>query len=132
MSAERHATALTLVAIVVLWEIAGDLDLVASGALPSPSEIAIAFWRDKADYWPHILATVRTAAIGFAIGNTVAVFAAILFVRVPVTERLARGIPLKRIGEPDDVAYCVLYLASDESKFVTGAEFKIDGGMLAQ
>ncbi|MEG1451421.1 SDR family oxidoreductase [Brevundimonas sp.] len=47
-------------------------------------------------------------------------------------ERLARGIPLKRIGEPDDVAYCVLYLASDESKFVTGAEFKIDGGMTAQ
>ncbi len=39
---------------------------------------------------------------------------------------------MKRIGEPDDVAYCVLYLASDESKFVTGAEFKIDGGMLAQ
>lgn len=47
-------------------------------------------------------------------------------------EKLARGIPLKRIGEPDDVAYCVLYLASDESKFVTGSEFKIDGGMLAQ
>jgi NAD(P)-dependent dehydrogenase (short-subunit alcohol dehydrogenase family) len=47
-------------------------------------------------------------------------------------EKLARGIPLKRIGEPDDVAYCVLYLASDESKFVTGAEFKIDGGLTAQ
>jgi NAD(P)-dependent dehydrogenase (short-subunit alcohol dehydrogenase family) len=47
-------------------------------------------------------------------------------------ERLSRGIPLKRIGEPDDVAWCVLYLASDESKFVTGAEFKIDGGMTAQ
>ncbi|MBW8303098.1 MAG: glucose 1-dehydrogenase [Brevundimonas sp.] len=47
-------------------------------------------------------------------------------------EKLARGIPLRRIGEPDDVAYCALYLASDESKFVTGAEFKIDGGMLAQ
>ncbi|MDP2116796.1 MAG: SDR family oxidoreductase [Brevundimonas sp.] len=47
-------------------------------------------------------------------------------------ERLSRGIPMKRIGEPDDVAYCVLYLAADESKFVTGAEFKIDGGMLAQ
>jgi NAD(P)-dependent dehydrogenase (short-subunit alcohol dehydrogenase family) len=47
-------------------------------------------------------------------------------------ERLSRGIPMKRIGEPDDVAYCVLYLASDESRFVTGAEFKIDGGMTAQ
>jgi len=47
-------------------------------------------------------------------------------------ERLARGIPLKRIGEPDDVAYCVLYLASDESKFVTGSEFKVDGGMTTQ
>ncbi len=47
-------------------------------------------------------------------------------------ERLARGIPLKRIGEPNDVAYCVLYLASDEAKFVTGAEFRIDGGMTAQ
>ena len=47
-------------------------------------------------------------------------------------ERLARGIPMKRIGEPDDVAYAVLYLASDESKFVTGSEFRIDGGMTAQ
>jgi NAD(P)-dependent dehydrogenase (short-subunit alcohol dehydrogenase family) len=47
-------------------------------------------------------------------------------------ERLARGIPLKRIGEPDDVAWAVIYLASDESKFVTGSEFKIDGGMTAQ
>lgn len=47
-------------------------------------------------------------------------------------ERLSRGIPMGRIGEPDDVAYAVLYLASDESKFVTGIELKIDGGMSAQ
>lgn len=46
--------------------------------------------------------------------------------------KLARPIPLGRIGEPDDVAYAVLYLASDESKFVTGAELKIDGGLSAQ
>jgi NAD(P)-dependent dehydrogenase (short-subunit alcohol dehydrogenase family) len=51
---------------------------------------------------------------------------------VTAHDKLARGIPMKRIGEPDDVAYCVLYLASDESRFVTGAEFKIDGGMTAQ
>ena len=47
-------------------------------------------------------------------------------------ERLMRGIPMRRIGEPDDVAYGVLYLASDESKFVTGTELVIDGGTLAQ
>jgi NAD(P)-dependent dehydrogenase (short-subunit alcohol dehydrogenase family) len=47
-------------------------------------------------------------------------------------QRLARGIPLGRIGEPDDVAYGVLYLASDESRFVTGTELKIDGGLSAQ
>lgn len=47
-------------------------------------------------------------------------------------ERLSRGIPMGRIGEPDDVAYAVLYLASNESKFVTGTEIRIDGGMSAQ
>ena len=46
-------------------------------------------------------------------------------------DKLTRQIPLGRIGDPDDVAYAVLYLASDESKFVTGAELKIDGGISA-
>ena len=41
-------------------------------------------------------------------------------------------IPLGRSGMPDDVAYGVLYLASDESSFVTGSELIIDGGYLAQ
>lgn len=36
--------------------------------------------------------------------------------------------PLGHMGEPDDIAYGVLYLASDESKFVTGTELVIDGG----
>jgi cyclopentanol dehydrogenase len=39
--------------------------------------------------------------------------------------------PLGRFGRPDDIAYCVLFLASDESSFVTGAEFVIDGGRTA-
>jgi NAD(P)-dependent dehydrogenase (short-subunit alcohol dehydrogenase family) len=40
--------------------------------------------------------------------------------------------PLGHIGEPDDIAYGVIYLASDESKFVTGTELVIDGGYTAQ
>jgi 3(or 17)beta-hydroxysteroid dehydrogenase len=39
--------------------------------------------------------------------------------------------PIGRFGEPEDVAYGVLYLASDESKHVTGAELVIDGGWTA-
>ena len=46
-------------------------------------------------------------------------------------QKLARQVPLGRIGEPDDIAYAVLYLASDESRFVTGAELKVDGGISA-
>jgi len=45
---------------------------------------------------------------------------------------LARGIPMGRIGEPEDVAHAAVFLASDESKFITGIELKIDGGMSAQ
>lgn len=40
--------------------------------------------------------------------------------------------PVGHLGEPDDIAYGVVYLASDESKFVTGAELVIDGGYTAQ
>ena len=41
-------------------------------------------------------------------------------------------VPLGRLGSPQDVAYCVLYLASDESAFVTGSEQLVDGGWTAQ
>ena len=40
--------------------------------------------------------------------------------------------PLGHLGEPDDIAYGILYLASDESKFMTGSELVIDGGYTAQ
>jgi NAD(P)-dependent dehydrogenase (short-subunit alcohol dehydrogenase family) len=67
-----------------------------------------------------------------------------VFIDTPILDGLARGgdrdealrklgrqIPLGRVGQPDDVAYAVLYLASDESGFVTGTEIRVDGGISA-
>jgi NAD(P)-dependent dehydrogenase (short-subunit alcohol dehydrogenase family) len=45
--------------------------------------------------------------------------------------KLARQVPLGRIGAPSDIANAALYLASDESRFMTGAELKLDGGISA-
>ena len=49
----------------------------------------------------------------------------------PPLVKLGRQIPLGHVGEPDDVAHGVVYLASDESKFMTGAELVLDGGLTA-
>ena len=49
-----------------------------------------------------------------------------------VREKRNESTPLGRIGNPIDVAYGILYLASDESSWVTGSELVIDGGYLAK
>lgn len=48
-----------------------------------------------------------------------------------IMAKLARQVPIGRLGEPDDVAHAVVYLASDESRFMTAAELKLDGGISA-
>ena len=69
------------------------------------------------------------------------------FIWTPMVERFAASLPggldvvrkqidakhpLGHIGEPDDIGWAVVYLASEESKFITGAELVIDGGYTAQ
>lgn len=44
---------------------------------------------------------------------------------------LAQSVPLKRFAQPEEIAQAILYLASDESRFVTGSEIVIDGGFTA-
>ena len=41
---------------------------------------------------------------------------------------MLKQVPWGEVGEPDDVGYLILYLASDEAKYVTGSEFMVDGG----
>jgi 3alpha(or 20beta)-hydroxysteroid dehydrogenase len=56
------------------------------------------------------------------------------FIRTPMTKHLPDDMvmaPLGRPGTPDEVATFVLFLASDESSFATGAEFVMDGGLVA-
>ena len=51
--------------------------------------------------------------------------------RERVMSSICAGIPVGHMGESLDVAYAVLFLASDESKYITGTELTIDGGILA-
>ena len=46
-------------------------------------------------------------------------------------EKLLKWYPLRRLGRPEDVAFMALYLASDESSFVTGSTLVVDGGLTA-
>jgi len=54
-----------------------------------------------------------------------------LFPIILMIEATTAGIPLGIMGNPEDVAYAALYLASDESRYMTGAEITLDGGILA-
>ena len=60
------------------------------------------------------------------------------FISTPMTSNVTENIleimkektPLRKLGEPNDVAYAYLYLASDEAKFVNGAVLCVDGGLV--
>ena len=47
-------------------------------------------------------------------------------------EERAKTIPMQRVAEPEEIAYPALFLASDESSYMTGSELVIDGGVTAQ
>ena len=47
-------------------------------------------------------------------------------------KKLAKVIPLNRIGEPKDISNTVMFLLSDQSNYITGTEIIIDGGITAK
>ena len=50
-------------------------------------------------------------------------------IRQDVLDKIVSGIPVKRLGTPDDIASMVSWVASDESGFATGADFSVNGGL---
>lgn len=89
-----------ILVLAAVWEVCGDFHLIAQGALPAPSAIAVQWWADRAVYPQHIWATLGPALLGFVIGNTIAAAAAVVFVLVPLAERLMRGFNVAVFGIP--------------------------------
>ena len=47
-------------------------------------------------------------------------------------QRVIEATPLRRVGQPEEVAYAVAFLASDEAAFITGEILTVDGGLVMQ
>ena len=49
---------------------------------------------------------------------------------ISTVEALRKAIPLGELGTPEDVAYTILFLASDEARYITGETIVVDGGQI--
>jgi len=54
-----------------------------------------------------------------------------VFTAPHMADAVMDGLMIKRLGQPEDIAYAALFLASDESAFVTAADLRVDGGATA-
>lgn len=90
-----------------------------------------------------VIQLTKTAAIEYATQNIRVNATCPGVIWTPMVERLTGGgeaaregfsamEPVRRMGKPEEVAALVLFLASDESSFVTGAALPVDGGLVAQ
>lgn len=73
--------------------------------------------------WPKWMSTVNTVSPGYLRTKMVEKVSAQV-----LQERILPEIPLGRLGEPDEVAQLVAYLASERAAFITGANLSINGG----
>ncbi len=66
---------------------------------------------------------------GIAVGSIATSALEVVLQTPEIHDEMVRRTPLKRLGVPEDIAYCALYLASPAASFVTGKLFEVDGGL---
>lgn len=97
-------------AFLLAWELLGRWSPWGYDVISTPSRIAAQFWRDADLYELHVAATVRSALLGFLIGNTAAIAAAVLFCGFPFLESALRGVNVALFAMPPIVIGPVLVL----------------------
>jgi len=103
-------TTLGVVAFLLAWELLGRWSPWGYDVISTPSRIAVQYWRDADLYALHISATIRSAALGFLIGNAFAIVGALLFCRFPSVEAMFRGVNIALFAMPPIVIGPVLVL----------------------
>ncbi len=109
----RHSTAAGIILLLLLWEAAGLNGWVAQGVLPAPSTVVLHMYTDRAQYWPHIRATARAAALGFVYGNLAALAVAMLILRWPRLQAWTSGINIAIFSVPPIAVVPVLLILLD-------------------
>ncbi len=109
----RHGTAAGIILLLLLWEVAGLNGWVAQGVLPAPSTVLLQMFIDRTQYWPHVWATARAAALGFVYGNLAALAVAMLILRWPRLEAWTAGINIAIFSVPPIAVVPVLLILLD-------------------
>ena len=91
---------LPLLVLVCLWQLTWTLRLLPPDALPAPYTVINDIWSHCKTYRANVLATLGPAALGYVIGNSVAILGAILFVWQPRAEYVLRGVNLTLFAIP--------------------------------
>lgn len=71
----------------------------------------------------------RIRVNGIAVGSVATSALEVVLENQEIHDEMVRRTPLKRLGRPEDIAWCALYLASPAASFVTGKLFEVDGGL---
>ncbi len=100
-------------AVLLAWELVGHIPVDGIRVFPPPTAILADYIAEWDLYLAHVGETLRTAAIGFVIGNTIAILAALVFARFPLVENIFHGVNVTLFAVPMIVVGPVLVLILD-------------------